>query len=228
MKSFRIIKIQPGRITDYDVVERILNGEKELYEILLKRYNQTLYRVVRGYLRDDEAEDVMQETYLKAFRNLHQFRGQTAAFSTWLIRIGINEALQSLRKRKRLQQSHIFENNKSPDELINLHTSAKMNPEQQLINNEGRLLIEQAIEQLPEKYRIVYILREVEGMKNPEIADCLEISESNVKVRFHRAKELLKEKLLQLSSNNSVFGFGDSRCDNMVKRVMFQITSHLS
>lgn len=216
--------MQSGRITDYDVVERIINGEKELYEILLKRYNQTLYRVVRGYLKDDEAEDVMQEAYIKAFRNLHQFRGQTAAFSTWLIRIGINEALQYLRKKKRHQVVHVFGNNKSPDELISLHTSVKMNPEQQLINNEGRLLIERAIEQLPEKYRIVYILREVEGMKNPEIADCLEISESNVKVRFHRAKELMKEKLLKSSSDISILGFGNRRCDNIVKKVMGQIT----
>lgn len=228
MKSLRILKIKPGRLTDKDVVERILDGEKELYEILLKRYNQTLYRVIRGYLKDDEADDVMQEAYIKAFRNLHQFRGQTAAFSTWLIRIGVNEALQYLRKKKRHQVVHISGNNKSPDKLINFHTSVKMNPEQQLINNEGRLLIERAIEQLPEKYRVVYILRELEGMKNPEIADCLQISENNVKVRFYRAKELLKEKLLQLSSDISVLDFGNSRCDNLVKRVMFQITNRSS
>lgn len=223
MELLRTIKLQPLRITDYEVVERILNGEKELYEILLKRYNQTLYRVVRGYLKDDEAEDVMQETYIKAFRNLHQFNGQNAVFSTWLIRIGINEALQYIRKEKRHQGINHIGNYKSHDEIINLHTSVKMNPEQQLINNEGRILIEQAIEQLPEKYRIVYILREVEGMKNPEIANCLELTESNVKVRFHRAKEMLKEKLLQLSSDFSVFDFGNDRCDNMVKMVMFHI-----
>lgn len=176
---------------------------------------------MRGYLNDDEAEDVMQETYLKAFNNLHQFRGQTAAFSTWLIRIGINEALQYIRKKKRHQVIHIFGNCELSDEIFNLHTPVKMNPEQQLINNEGRLWLEHAIEQLPEKYRIVYILRKVEGMKNPEIADCLELSERNVKVRFHQAKELLKEILLQLSSDISVFDFGDSRCDYMVERVMF-------
>ncbi len=218
--------MQTGRITDQEVVERILSSEKELYEILLKRYNQTLYRVVRGYLKDDEAEDVMQETYIKAFRNLKQFKGQTGTFSTWLIRIGINEALQYLRKKKKHQVMQIPGNNKSSNGLMNPYITVNMNPEQQLINNEGRLLLEQAIEQLPEKYRIIYILREVEGMKNPEIADCLKLSESNVKVRFHRAKTLLKEKLLQLSSETSVFEFGNSRCDNMVKKVLFLLFNH--
>ena len=85
--------------------------------------------------------------------------------------------------------------------------------------------MEKAIDQLPEKYRIVYILREVEEMKNPEIAACLKISENNVKVRFHRAKDLLKEKLLRLSSNISVLEFGNSRCDHLMKKVMLRIAS---
>ena len=98
-------------------------------------------------------------------------------------------------------------------------------PEKKLINQEGKLLYEKAISQLPEKYRIVYVLREIEGLKNPEIAICLDITESNVKVRLHRAKILIKEVLFKISSNANVFEFGNSRCGRMVERVMRKICS---
>lgn len=224
MEPLKVIKLKPAKLTDEQVVDKVLHGEKELYEILLKRYNQTLYRVIRSYLSDDQVEDVMQDTYIKAYEKLHQFQGGST-FSTWLIRIGINESLQFLRQKKRFRVINLYGNQEGSIQVFNMPDTNKMNPEKKLINHEGKLLFEKAIGQLPEKYRIVYVLREVEGMKNPEIAACLDLTESNVKVRLHRAKLLIKEELYKISSDANVLEFGNSRCDKMVESVMRRICS---
>lgn len=218
MKTLKKADYKTTKIPDNMVVQRILDGEKELFEILMRRYNQTLYRAVRSYIKTEaDIEDTLQETYLKAFWKLHQFKND-AAFSTWLIRIGINEALQRLRKQAVVQQFGSIQNeNELPS------TNSSMNPEKIIIQGETRAFIEKAIDQLPEKYRVIYMLREVEGMDNRAIAECLELSESNVKVRFHRSKEMLKEILCNLTDEVELFKFGDSRCDNLVNEVMQKI-----
>lgn len=210
----------PAQIQDDIVVRRVLAGEKELFEILMRRYNQTLYRVLRGYLRDeDDLEDAMQDTYLKAFDKLQQFQGKSA-FSTWLIRIGINEALLRIRSLKKTRSMVLHEADIDDERIVELPDTREMNPENLAINLETRQLIEKAIEQLPEKFRIIYILKEIEGMKNEEIADCLDISGPNVKVRLHRARTLLKDTLYKISAGGGIFEFGNSRCDRLVARVM--------
>lgn len=206
------------------IIQRILLGEKELFELLLRRYNQLLYRVIRGYLAsDDDIMDTMQETYLKAFQKLEQYKGG-AAFSTWLIRIGINEALGFLRKEKR-KQSHFVSNSDQTNTLIlQFADPNNMNPEKKTMEHESRYFVEQAIDQLPEKYKLIYILKEVEGLDHNAIADCLELSVSNVKVRLHRAKEMLKNTMLHLSTSHAaVFEFGNKRCDKVVEFVMGKI-----
>src|SRR5690606_9316782 len=209
-----------ARLDDTVVVRRVLAGEKELFEILLRRYNQTLYRVIRGYLHDEaDVEDAMQDTYLKAFDKLEQFQGK-AAFSTWLIRIGINEALLRLRKLRRVRSLVSHEADVDAKAIVQLSDTRQINPEKQAIQMETRQLLEKAIDQLPEKLRVIYILKEVEGLKNEEIARCLEISEPNVKVRLHRARTVLKETLYNISSSTEIFEFGNSRCDGLVARVM--------
>ncbi len=216
MKAVKKNYPKTGKLSDEVVVEHILEGEKELFEILMRRYNQTLYRTIRSYLHTEkDIEDAMQETYLKAFQKLCQFKNE-AAFSTWLIQIGINEALQHLRKGKKKRTANSGLN----DNIIYSSDIRKVNPEKKAIQNETRLLIEQAVDKLPEKYRIVYVLREVEGLDNSSIANCLKLSESNVKVRFHRSKKMLKESLYELSSDAELFEFGDARCDKMVNTVM--------
>ncbi len=218
MKTSRKTESATSQLSDQTVVERVVNGEKELFEILMRRYNQTLFRVIRSYLKSEETvQDVMQETYLKAYHKLRQFNND-ASFSTWLIRIGINESLQLLRKRKRNKVLVLEDHKKNL-----LRESDKMNPEQKAIQKENRQLIEKAVDQLPEKYRVVYVLREFEGMEHLEIADCLQLTESNVKVRFHRAKKMLKETLYVLSSNREGFEFGNEKCDRLVKQVMNRI-----
>lgn len=217
---------QPDRLTltklpDTEVVQRVLGGEKELFEILLRRYNQRLFRVIRSYIdSEDDVRDIMQDAYVKAYTKLQQFNYQSS-FSTWLIRIGINEALQFIRKRKRLTNN--YGKTESLENVFHLPDTNQMNPEKQTINTETRILVEKAVDRLPEKYRVVFMLHQVEGLSNPEIAECLKLTESNVKVRLHRAKQHLKVELFASTHDSSIFEFGNHKCDLMVHNVMQRI-----
>ena len=218
--------IQPNRFTltklsDSNVVQRVLEGEKELFEILLRRYNQRLFRVIRSYIHsEDDVQDIMQDAYVKAYTKLGQFNNQ-ASFSTWLIRIAINEALQHIRKNKRQMMN--YGKTESLENVFQLPDTNQMNPEKQAITTETRTLLENAVDRLPEKYRVVFVLQQVEGLTNPEIADCLKLTDSNVKVRLHRAKGLLKEELFKTTHDASIFEFGNHKCDAMVKNVLERI-----
>ena len=217
---------QPDRfaltqLSDPQVVLRVLEGEKELFEILLRRYNQRLFRVIRSYINsEDDVRDIMQDAYVKAYIKLEQFNNQSS-FSTWLIRIGINEALQFIRKRKR--QTTNYGETESIENVFHLPDTNQMNPEKQAITTETRILVEQAVDRLPEKYRVVFMLHQVEGLSNPEIAECLKLTDSNVKVRLHRAKNILKEKIYKSTHDASIFEFGNHKCDRMVEGVMERI-----
>ncbi len=206
------------KLTDSTVVQRVLEGEKELFEILLRRYNQRVFRVVRSYIAsEDDIPDIMQDAYVKAYTKLEQFNNQ-ASFSTWLIRIAINEALQHLRKNKR--QLTNYGKTERLENVFQLADANQMNPEQRTIKIETRALVEQAVDRLPEKYRVVFVLQQIEGLTNPEIAECLKLSVSNVKVRLHRAKKLLKEELFKTTNDTAVFEFGNHKCDALVEKVM--------
>lgn len=221
MYAVKLASEGPAQLTDQQVVARVLQGEKGLYEILMRRYNQRLYRAVRGYLTDaDDVQDVMQDTYVKAYEKLFQYRHE-AAFSTWLIRIGINEALQRL-KRIRSARKH-FDPDVRTEGLIQLPDTPMTGPEERTIQQEERAMLERAIVRLPETYRVVYLLREVEGLDVAEVAEALAISESNVKVRAHRAKAMLKDALLAMQPHRDAYIFGNAHCDAMVAAVMARI-----
>jgi RNA polymerase sigma-70 factor (ECF subfamily) len=223
MEALKISDYRTSSPDDAQIVRRIIGGEKELFEILLRRYNQTLYRVIRGYLKDrEEVQDAMQNAYLKAFDKLFQFQGNSS-FSTWLIRIGINEALLRLKDIKKGKTVYLdtFLGNKT--NFINQIPDKQMNPEKAIIRQEAKHLLEQAIDNLPEKYRLIYILKEIEELDNVQIQESLGLSESNVKVRLHRAKKLLKDSLYQLTSKGEVFEFGNAHCDAVVNFVMSRI-----
>jgi len=222
MKTIKLSHAGNARLSDQEVIHKILTGEKQLYEILMRRYNQTLYRAVRSYVKDQEVEDIMQDAYVKAFEKLHQFKGE-ASFSTWLVRIGINEALQYQRKNRKAYYSSLDQQEEGQQNIIQLPDTNKMDPEKRAIKQETRLLLERAIDQLPQKYRIVYILREVEGWSNSEMAQCLNISQSNAKVRLHRARQLLKEHLYKASLDKDLWEFGDQRCNQLVNKVLKRI-----
>lgn len=222
MEAKRISDHRSYKISDNEIVKRVLSGEKELFEILLRRHNQTLYRVIRSYLGNkNEIEDVMQDVWLKSWKNLHQFRYE-ASFSTWLIRIGINQALYLIREAQN-KTHHAMKRHVNSDKITRLKISNRMNPENKTIRYETRRLLEQAIDRLPAKYRSVYMLREVEEMSTVETAACLQISESNVKVRLHRARLLLKDYLMEMMDDEDLFEFGNSRCDHLVDAVMERI-----
>lgn len=217
------ISINRNTLDDSQVVSRILLGETALFEILMRRYNQKLYRIIHGYFtHDDDIEDIMQETYMRAFEKLEQYRHESA-FSTWLIRIGINTALMRLRAKERQNLSMTgYANEVSL--LQKNHT--RQYADSKMIEDEMKGLLEKAIDNLPEKYKVVYIMKHIEGMELEEIAQCLQITENNVKVRLHRAKNHLKERLLHLCSDAEIFNYGNTRCDNLVQQVMGKILKH--
>jgi RNA polymerase sigma-70 factor (ECF subfamily) len=205
--------------SDEEIVRRIVGGDAALFEILMRRHNQRIYRAVRAVLRaDDDAEDVMQQAYLNAYQHLHQFAGD-AQFSTWLTRIAVNEALGRRRKRTRgVDQG-------TADVDISLVESDTPDPEQQASNSELRDVMEREVAALPDAFRVVVVMRDVEGLSTSETAECLGISEDLVKQRLHRARAMLRENLYQRAGVTlaSLFAFGNARCDRVVAAVMARI-----
>lgn len=210
-------------LSDEEVVERVLAGEIELFEILMRRYNQRLYRVARGILADDgEAEDVMQDAYVRAYAHLGQFAGQ-ARFSTWLTRIAVYEALARARRGRRLVQ--IDDLSPRKEDSMALLSSTERGPEQRAIQRDLQALLETAIDALPESFRSVLVLREVEGLSTAETAESLGISEALVKTRLHRARAALRQDLESRSRATLAdsFPFHLSRCDRVVAAVFERI-----
>jgi RNA polymerase sigma-70 factor, ECF subfamily len=210
-------------LSDEEVVARVLAGETAMFEIVMRRHNQRLYRVARAILRNDnEAEDVMQDAYVRAYEHLDQFAGK-AKFSTWLTRIAVHEALARQRRGNRYQESEPM--SELEGDPMDRFASLAVNPEQQASNSEVRRLLEEAVEKLPDAYRTIFMLRDVEEMSTTDAADVLEISEENVKVRLHRARALLRKSLYARAGTESkeVFNFHAVRCDRVVKNVFERI-----
>ena len=212
-------------LPDEEVVRRVLDGDTAVFEIIMRRYNQRLYRVARAILRDDsEAEDVMQDAYVRAYQHLGQFAGRSQ-FSTWLTRIAIHEALARAQRRKRVDQLSANEWKDGEGEM-NVATSA-LNPEEQLSVSELGRALEGAILSIPEQYRLVLMMRDVEQMSTIETATALDLTEENVKVRLHRARAMVRKELFARAGAEatSAFGFMGVRCDRVVARVLQQITN---
>src|SRR5689334_18198842 len=176
--------IERESLTDDEIVAHVLAGETALFELIMRRHNQRLYRAARAIVRDEaEAEDVMQDAYVRAYTHLKQFAGK-AKFSTWLTRIAVHEALARVRQRNRYTDLEpAFETSEDPMEQV---ASNRSTPEEQAQINELGDLLEEAIESLPPAFRGVFMLRAVEEMSTSEVAECLDLSEENVKVRLHR------------------------------------------
>jgi RNA polymerase sigma-70 factor, ECF subfamily len=211
------------QLSDEELVQRIRNGDTALYEAVMRRYNQRIYRIARSILRNDaEAEDVMQEAYVRAYQHLADFAGE-AKFSTWLTKIAINESLGRLRRRARTSGS-----NSSSD--VNLHImetvmTGERDPESQAYDRELKLVLEDSIEALPENYRSVFMLRVVEGLDVNETAAALNIGAETVKTRLHRGRALLRKELERRAgiAAPQLFPFHLSRCDRVVEGVFRRI-----
>jgi RNA polymerase sigma-70 factor (ECF subfamily) len=211
---------QARQLPDEDILLRVRNGQRELFEILMRRHNQTVYRAIRSILRDEaEAEDAMQQTYLSAYLNLGQFGG-ASRFSTWLVRIAINEALDRRRKQLRLVQQEGSTVAEPPDQA-DLHAG----PEDQAAVKELGRWLARAIDELPELYRTTVMLREVEGMSTLEVAEVLGVTEEVVKTRLHRARALLRVQMVTdlEATSSEQFVFLAPRCDRVVAGVMAKL-----
>lgn len=212
-----------GRAGDLDVsddaiVERVRHGDVALFEVLMRRYNQRLYRTARAIVGDDcEAEDVLQDTYVRAYTHLDQFAGR-ARFSTWLTKIAVNEALARVRRRGRFVDM---------EDIVTDLASPGRGPEQATADGELRTALERAIEMLSDPLRVVFVLRDVEGLSTAETAACLDIPDETVKTRLHRARGALRRSLLARTGEaaTAAFHFGAARCDRLVARVLATIAA---
>ena len=208
------------KIPDKEVICRVLAGETNLFAILVRRYNQRLYRVAISIMNDPaEAEDAMQVAYLKAFEHLKKFEYKSA-FSTWVIRILINECLLRTKKRN---QSFSMNDDMIENELHRHAVENAQTPLESVVNAELKRVLENAIYQLPDKYRTVFVMRELENMSIAETQECLNISEVNVKVRLNRAKAMLRNSISSLYKKEELLNFHLIRCNQMTENVMKEI-----
>jgi RNA polymerase sigma factor (sigma-70 family) len=201
-----------GTHTDRDfdsrIISQILAGEKKLFELLMRRHNRGLFRIGMAIMSNDtDVEDIMQTAYIHAYEHLADFNHRSA-FGTWLKRIFINECLLQLKRRKRTVNL----------DFIQL-AEAKGSPMDRIINKELGNALEHALLEVPEKYRIVFVLREMENMSITETSEILNLTETNTKVRLNRAKTMLRQQINQYYKGyhgEAVFPFHLSRCDRIV------------
>ena len=201
-------------ISDADAAAEVVRGNREMFEVIVRRHNQRLYRVGMAYLRNHAlVEDAMQNSYLKAFLHLGRFRG-AAAFATWLTRIMINECLMLLRRHGRESNPPLdLDHDRDPE-------SPTPGAAEQITLREMKHALEQAIQTLPRNYRAVYMLREVQQLSTAETAACLGLSPAGVKVTLHRARERLKAILLETAAGAELFSYPAAFCDPLTARVM--------
>ena len=209
-------------LTDADIVGRVQAGDRALFEILMRRHNQRLYRVARAIVKDeDEVEDVMQQAYINAFTHLHQFEARSQ-FSTWLTRIALNEAFARRKKRGHDPTAHM-ESNSSQEraDVMDTLASPQADPEHQAYAQELHRVLEQAVDTLPDTYRVVFMLRDIEGLSTTETGEDLGIGEEAVKTRLHRARAMIRRAVTARIGDvaTGAFQFHAPRCDRVVAAV---------
>jgi RNA polymerase sigma-70 factor (ECF subfamily) len=210
-------------VSDAELVDRVRAGETGLYEMLMRRYNQRLFRVIRSVVNTDtEAEDVLQEAWVSAYEHLDQFAGR-ASFSTWVTRIAFHEALARTRKSKRWTAIEDPEGEIIPE--ASRRQSLSESPEDQAMRSQLGQMIEAAVDTLTETYRSVFVLRAVEQLSTIETAECLGLSEEAVKTRLHRSRALLRRELESRvgPAFTEAYSLLGPRCDRMVARVLARI-----
>lgn len=223
-----VLRGRRGRegLSDEVLVARARTGDEAAVRTLIGRHNQRLYRLARCLLRNDpEAEDVVQEAYVRAFTSLDGFRGE-AAFSTWLTRILLNEARGRLRRaRPTIDYAEMEEMAPGGKVILFPLAAAAPNPEAEAGRAQVRRLLEEAVAQLPEAFRLVFILRDVEGFDTQTTASLLSLRPETVKTRLHRARRLLRAELQKVLAPRftEVFPFGGQRCAGMAEKVVARL-----
>jgi RNA polymerase sigma-70 factor, ECF subfamily len=226
--STAVARVAASTLPDLEVVRRVRGGESALFEILMRRHNQRMYRVARSVVKDeDEVEDVMQQAYISAFTHLHQFE-ERAQFSTWMTRITLNEAFA---RRRSMQRSASMAAGPRPESgqdhgaYMDTIRSSQPDPERQAFAGELQKVLEEAVDALPETYRTVFVLRDVEGLSTAETGDGLGLGEEAVKTRLHRARAMIRRSVTARLGAVAVgaFEFRAPRCDRVVAKVLAAI-----
>lgn len=210
-------------LDDERVVLRVKDGDVALFEILMRRYNQRLYRIVRSILGGEaDVEDVIQDTWLRSYRHLDQFEGRSS-FATWLTKIAVHEALARAKRRRRFVP--LPEGAEEGGGRLLEFRSSLPGPEEDASRHELMRFVEEAVDHLPDSFREVFVMREVEQLNQAETAECLGIREETVKTRLHRARGLIEAYLLARAGQGirTAFSFGHSRCDRIVAAVLERI-----
>ena len=211
-------------VDDVALSRRVIAGDVAAFELLMRRYNQRLYRLARSMLRDDaEAEDALQDAYLSAYESMASFRGE-ASLATWLSRVVSNQCLQRMRRSARRNNIVPMVSLGGPDEEEHhaMPTPENEAPDRLLARAELRAVLERKLDELPESYRTVFVLRSVEELSVEETAQCLNLPEATVRTRHFRARSLLREALAQEIdlAERDVFSFDGERCDRIVAGVL--------
>jgi RNA polymerase sigma-70 factor (ECF subfamily) len=216
-------RVAPDILTDAALVRRVLARDAEAFRAIMQRYNRRLYRIARSVLRNNsEAEDVVQETYISAFTHLSSYRGESS-LAAWLSRITMNEALGRLRQRRPTMDIAAFDETRTEAEIIRFPLSTQNDdPERTMAQRQLLQLVEQATDDLPEVYRLVFVARVIEGMSVEETADLLRIKPETVKTRLHRARQLVRDQLNKQIGPvlMDAFPFAGRRCERMTDTVM--------
>jgi RNA polymerase sigma-70 factor, ECF subfamily len=214
-----------GTLSDPEIVRRVRAGDRALFEILMRRHNQRIYRAARAIVQDEsDVEDVMQQAYINAFTHLHQFE-ERSQFSTWLTRIAVNEAL-ARRHRTRVASSITERLDEGRGEIVDTITSPDPTPEQQVYARELQRVLEEAVDGLPDTYRTVFMLRDIEGLSTSETGEGLGLGEEAVKTRLHRARAMIRRAVSSRigAVAAGAFQFQAPRCDRVVAFVLDRIS----
>ena len=217
MNARKLLADVVGPLDDAELVRRIRGGETALFELVMRRYNQRLFRVLRALLRDEaEAEDVLQDAYVRAYTHLGQLE-QPERLASWLTHIAVHEAKARLRRRGRFADVK-----EGPLRAV---PSPSSDPEQEMVGKQLQRVLISAIDDLPVGYRTVFVLRDVEGMSTAEVSESLRVSEQAVKMRLHRARSALRQVLFDRIGAAALppFAFAGDRCDRIVAGVLARL-----
>src|SRR4051794_21350261 len=223
MRQAQITPVAPLGHDDAELVRRARGRDEAAVRAILQANNRRLYRLARGILRNDsEAEDVVQETYVRAFTHLDDFRGDSS-LSTWLSRIAMNEALGRLRRRRPGIEWTSLPAGTLEAQIIQFPLSgASEDPEKSMAQREIQHVVEHAIDDLPDAFRIVFITRVIEGMNVEETAELLDLKPETVKTRLHRARTMLRENVERKIGPVvlEAFPFAGKRCERLTEAVL--------
>lgn len=223
MPSIQAKPIVSAQTPEAELIALAAQGDARAFELIMRRHNQLLFRTARSILKSDsEAEDALQDAWLRAWRALDSFRAD-ARLSTWLVRIVANEALGRLRRKSaQIIPLEAAMTSPEPDLQAALTADSDHGPERFAMRAELRKLLEAGIDELPEAFRTVFMLRAVEEMETSEIAEALGIPEATVRTRFFRARSLLREGLASRIdvTLSDAFAFDGARCDRIVAGVL--------